>query len=143
MFAVTSSQPAADLLILLRKVLVASLSEQMQGAFVLCGFVIPAFVIHQMQDLLQLADLFSDRIPLTLKERQTLRDRRIALRAHVHEFPDLRQRQPGLFQALDKLQPFDRFFVELTDATFGAADVGQQSLLFIIADRRCRVQRIW
>ncbi len=31
MFAVTSSQPAADLLILLRKVFVASLSEQLQG----------------------------------------------------------------------------------------------------------------
>ena len=97
-------------------------------------FIEPALEADHVQRLLQALDLCLHPLGLPHKERVPLGIRVAALRAPLHELPDLPDLQSGALEALDHAQRLELLLAEAA-GTRCARQVREQPLLVIVPQR--------
>ena len=79
-------------------------------------FIVPAFVLHHAQGVLQLVHLGLQHLPLVAEHGQPGVNGVVALHGKLKILPDVLDGHTGFFHAADHPQPLDVAFAELADA---------------------------
>lgn len=101
---------------LLRNFVLRHIPEHFNSTGGLRRFIVPAFVLHHAQGVLQLVHLGLQHLPLVAEHGQSGVNGVVALHGKLKILPDVLDGHTGFFHAADHPQPLDVAFAELADA---------------------------